>query len=161
MYVMVTSATYTARKKLFTDWQRDCAQRAPQSGSMAHNQFLVIWKNDFSRTDRRQVSWLAVIFLIAFPVSQWLRLRRMMSFSAYSDEFAQASHLFPFYPLPPFGGKGTDCFIQFFILYPHTFTPVKKKGLRQIYNSLTTPLQLCDVLDEYGRYHGRELKKEA
>ena len=67
---------------------------------MVHDQSLVIWKNDFSRT------WQTAGFLahgassVAFPVSQWPRQRRPTDFSAYSDEIAQALHLFPFYPLP-------------------------------------------------------------
>ena len=118
---------------------------------MVHDQSLVIWKKRLFPY-RQTAGFLArgSYFPIAFPVSQWPRRRRMMSFSAYSDEFAQASHLFPFYPLLSFDSKGTDCFIQFLLLYPHSFASVKKKGLRRFYNSLTTPLQLCDVLDEYG-----------
>ena len=67
---------------------------------MVHDQSLVIWKTDFSRT-RQTAGFLARgPSPIAFPVSQWPRQRRPTDFSAYSDEIAQALHLFPFYPLP-------------------------------------------------------------
>ncbi len=76
---------------------------------MVHDQSLVIWKMTFPY--RQTAGFLARGPLpIAFPVFQWLRRRRKMSFSAYSDEFAQAFHLFPFYPLP-LGDNGTDCYI--------------------------------------------------
>jgi hypothetical protein len=42
---------------------------------MVHDQSLVIWKNDFSRT-RQTAGFLARgVSSIAFPVSQWLRLK--------------------------------------------------------------------------------------
>ncbi len=64
---------------------------------------------------------------IAFPVSQWPRLRRRMSFSAYSDEIAQALHLFPFYPLPR-GQRHRLLFcIQLSVLYPRPIPAVKTK----------------------------------
>jgi hypothetical protein len=68
---------------------------------MVHNQSLVIWKKRLFPY-RQTAGFLARGFSsIAFPVSQWLRLWRMMDSSAYSDEIAQALHLFPFYPFAP------------------------------------------------------------
>ncbi len=40
-----------------------------------YNQSLVIWKNGFSRTSNRQVSRLAALNAVAFPISQWLLKR--------------------------------------------------------------------------------------
>ena len=81
---------------------------------MVHDQSLVIWKNDFSRT-RQTAGFLARgVSPIAFPVSQWLRPQRRMSFSAYSDEIAQALHLFPFYPLPPTAAKAPTAVFSFY-----------------------------------------------
>ena len=51
-----------------------------------------------------------------------------MSFSAYSDEIAQASHLFPFYPLPH--GKGTDCLFSF-LQYTPAPPPLSRKSAKE------------------------------
>ena len=51
-----------------------------------------------------------------------------MSFSAYSDEIAQALHLFPFYPLPLSAAKAPTAFvILLYILYPRPVPAVKTK----------------------------------
>ena len=96
---------------------------------MVHDQSLVIWKNDFSRT-RQTAGFLARgVSPIAFPVSQWPRPQRRMSFSAYSDEIAQAFDLFPFYPLPPMAAKAPTAVFNFTVLYPFPFIAVKRMGL--------------------------------
>jgi hypothetical protein len=49
--------------------------------------------------------------VVAFPISQWLRFPPNDIQTAYSDEFAQALHLFPFYPFfSSLKMKGTGCF---------------------------------------------------
>ena len=89
---------------------------------MVHNQSLVIWKKRLFPY-RQTAGFLARgSSPIAFPVSQWPRLRRRMSFSAYSDEIAQALHLFPFYPLPLSAAKAPTAFvIRLFLLYSALF----------------------------------------
>jgi len=65
-----------------------------------YNQLLVVFRTAAGRSPGSRHKDLR-----AFPVSQWHpRIQ-----TAYSDEFAQASHLFPFSPRPP--GPGTVCFI--------------------------------------------------
>ena len=80
---------------------------------MVHDQSLVIWKNIFPRTDRRQVSWLAALCPSPSRFPSGRAFWRPTDSSAYSDEIAQAFHLFPFYPLPPSGRQGHRLTIQF------------------------------------------------
>ena len=77
---------------------------------------------------RRQVSWLAALHPSPSRFPSGRASRRLTDFSAYSDEIAQALHLFPFYPLPLSAAKAPTAFvILLYILYPRPVPAVKTK----------------------------------
>ena len=104
-------------------------RKDPACPKPRYNQVLVIWKI-LSRTmtggrfPGLRLPTLPPSRLLSDCVAAW------QCHSEYSDEIAQASHLFPFYPLPPNpAAKAPTAVFNSEILYPYSFISVKQKAL--------------------------------
>ena len=81
----------------------------------------MIW-NFYSRTNSRQVSWLAdprAMTAFPIPLESVTVHDNGHALPAYSDEIVQDFHLFPFYPRPQSGPRHQLLFTRY-VLYPIT-----------------------------------------
>ena len=124
------SETHGTKKALHRTAKRLRVKSAPKREHGTRSIPRDLEKTTFPVPGRRQVSWLAALHPSPSRFPSGRASQRPTDFSAYSDEIAQALHLFPFYPLPPLAAKAPTAFvIQLLILYPRPVPAVKTKRL--------------------------------
>ena len=120
------------KKNPFTEHGKRIAGKTQR---LQYNQLLVIRKTSFPYQQAAGFLARRSLHAAAFPVcSSGISGR---TFPAYSDEIAQASHLFPFYPFPAPGADGHRLFALFGYL----------RVIIAPFSALSTPSLPVDGLD--------------